>query len=685
MSAIEFNGFYDLKIPKPVKEDYSVDELVSFMRELQNYCIDNRYNQKCAQILFSLLFENNKNQDDDKIKNVPAQGNNIWSYAQQIADVIRAFQRSDLYNRSLKTSAVYNKPLQQIYYGAPGTGKSYEINQLTKDESVIRTTFHPDSDYSTFVGAYKPVMTVEKTRVYPVVFNDGISLDKNNGTFDEKKISYQFVKQAFLKAYLGAWKKYSEGKNRIEDVKVKTRIVFNASGKYTIVSMSDDNIILSREFPHKKSDVQKEWNKLWGNGLFSIPSSQGKSGTSVQQAISSWINSNLRDCTENDFERGWDLLIEKIKEKGCVEVRRDSENGNNTQNYSVSVSDGTTDTVTIKCESKKWEKTIKNIYQQNKEGTKLENAIVEILKKYKGSFEEQWQQLKEVVSSGYEMKKIEMYTPQFLVIEEINRGNCAQIFGDLFQLLDRSKNGYSTYPIDADTDIQREIERAFREDGEYRVDSITLEEGVVDNYQSNYGNCTLADDILHGRVLLLPPNLYIWATMNTSDQSLFPIDSAFKRRWDWVYLPIVYKNRDWTIEIGDKKYCWVDFQRKINESIYSVDNSEDKQLGDYFVNADMTDGVISADTFLNKILFYLWNDVCKDDPDQIFRWEDNDQEKSIKFSDFFDSDKERKLQGFLAFLDVSDIAVQADGGDSEDMDDWDEDENEGITEEGVTM
>lgn len=101
-------------------------------------------------------------------------------------------------------------PLQQITYGAPGTGKSHEIKKNTAKKSVIRTTFHPDSDYSTFIGAYKPVMEDVDIRVVPVVLNNGASFDQTNGTLKEKRISYKFVKQAFLKAYLGAWKKYAE-------------------------------------------------------------------------------------------------------------------------------------------------------------------------------------------------------------------------------------------------------------------------------------------------------------------------------------------------------------------------------------------------------------------------------------------------------------------------------------------
>jgi len=377
----------------------------------------------------------------------------------------------------VKTAFDTDAPLQKIFYGAPGTGKSNTIKREVDEKKLpcIRTTFHPDSDYSTFVGAYKPTMEATESRVVPVVVNNGISLDQNQGTYTESKITYKFVKQAFMKAYLGAWKKYTD-----------------------------------------------------------------------------------RDGDE---------------------------------------------------------------------------AV-----------------------------------PQFLVIEEINRGNCAQIFGDLFQLLDRGENRFSEYPIEADTDLQKEIERAFKEEKDgndenpYKLVKDIEIEGVVDGYTSNYG-ATLSEDVQHGRVLLLPKNLYIWATMNTSDQSLFPIDSAFKRRWDWEYMPIGYKNDIWIIKIGEKEYKWVDFQKEINKRIYDIDNSEDKQLGDYFVNADRTNNIISSDTLLNKILFYLWNDVCKDDPDQIFSWKDdkdNNQKKSIKFSEFFceKAEKERKLQGFMAFLEI-----KADGDD----------------------
>ena len=353
--------------------------------------------------------------------------------------------------------------LQQIFYGAPGTGKSHEIKEKTKGIKVIRTTFHPDSDYSTFVGAYKPTMGDADVQVVPVVVNNGISLEQNKGTYKEKRITYKFVKQAFLKAYLSAWQSYA------------------------------DNPINPK--------------------------------------------------------------------------------------------------------------------------------------------------------------------PQFLIIEEINRGNCAQIFGDLFQLLDRADNGFSEYPIEADADVQQAVANAFAYEDEYKLSTTLDIEGKVVDYVSNYDS-TLSEDVSEGRVLLLPPNLYIWATMNTSDQSLFPIDSAFKRRWDWVYIPIKpHDEENYRIEIGTSIYNWWGFLEKINQVIDDTTSSEDKKLGYFFVRAE--DKVVKAEKFVSKVLFYLWNDVFKnygfDNP--IFSKGNN---QKFAFSDFFEKDGSPNTIMVNAFLNKLDETIDKD-------------------------
>ena len=176
----------------------------------------------------------------------------------------------------------------------------------------------------------------------------------------------------------------------------------------------------------------------------------------------------------------------------------------------------------------------------------------------------------------------------YLIIEEINRGNCAQIFGDLFQLLDRGDDGFSEYPVDADSDLADYICKA-------------LADSTRDDFR---------DGVKEGTKLVLPNNLYIWATMNTSDQSLFPIDSAFKRRWDWEYIPITNANKGWLIEADGKRYDWWEFLEKMNDKIGSTTNSEDKKLGYFFCKSK--DGIIDAGTFVGKVVFYVWNDVFKD-------------------------------------------------------------------------
>lgn len=370
-----------------------------------------------------------------------------------------------------------NLSLQQIYYGAPGTGKSYKTKEVVADyPETVRTTFHPDSDYSTFVGAYKPTNTTANKYGLDSVGNTvaiGIEKDTANNIipFKEKKIEYKFVKQAFLKAYIKAW----------------------------------------------------------------------------------------------------------------------------------------------------------NLF-------------------------------KDSCADGQEL------SPQFLVIEEINRGNCAQIFGDLFQLLDR-KNGFSEYPIEADEDIQKALLEEEPEDGlSFGKDGLTLTAEQIMYINKQYDidgqpSQKVAEKISQGQVLVLPPNFYIWATMNTSDQSLFPIDSAFKRRWAWKYVrisegkkkdgtPLNYRIK-FTVPAKDEQTAtlvdvsWWDFVKAINKQIEDATKSEDKKLGYFFCKPDKkaneTDEcntIISAETFVGKVVFYLWQDVFKDYgfKSDIFKRADKSK---ISFHDFY--------------------------------------------------
>ena len=374
---------------------------------------------------------------------------------------------------STESSLLKAAGLQQIYYGAPGTGKSKAIKDLTFSEDVIRTTFHPDSDYASFVGTYKPITEEVVLRDC----NGKKVIDEETGkVVKEDRIAYKFIPQAFLEAYVEAWKKLGSKKS-------------------------------------EKSD--KSYNR---------------------------IHPALLDTPD--------------------------------------------------------------IFTKNKASKK-----------------------------------------QYLIIEEINRGNCAQIFGDLFQLLDRNEYGFSDYPIVADKDMQKYLEKEFE----------GWEITNKDKINQLYGEANMVSLIMRGERLVLPSNLYIWATMNTSDQSLFPIDSAFKRRWDWKYVPI-REGRDketnaklnWYINTGNKQYDWWSFISKVNKLIGSLTNSEDKKLGYFFCKAK--DGEIDADLFVSKVIFYLWNDVFKD-----YGFDDKDfqdEEGKILSFDRFYEDKNGKTNVDIANVEL---------------------------------
>lgn len=404
-----------------------INETVAKIKGVDSFDIYSCVHSKELQDIIDSLYNNKEFMQYEKTGS--------YQYSNALKTYMRFLCAKEIFsNEAKKVKLPSNLTLQQIYYGAPGTGKSKTIKDLTFGESVIRTTFHPDSDYASFVGTYKPITEEVDLRD---CYGKKVIDEETNEVVKEERIAYKFIPQAFLEAYVEAWKKLGSSKK------------------------------------------------------------------------------------------------------------------------------------------------------------------------------------------------------QFLIIEEINRGNCAQIFGDLFQLLDRNEYGFSDYPIVADKDMQKYLEKEFA----------GWEITNKDEINQLYGEANMVNLIMKGERLVLPSNLYIWATMNTSDQSLFPIDSAFKRRWDLKYVPI-REGRDketnaklnWYINTGDKQYNWWSFISKVNKLIGSLTNSEDKKLGYFFCKAK--DGEIDADLFVSKVIFYLWNDVFKD-----YGFDDKDfqdEEGKILSFDRFYEDKNGK-------------------------------------------
>ena len=362
--------------------------------------------------------------------------------------------------------------IQTIYFGSPGTGKSFKIkDKILKgvdDNYIFRTTFHPDTDYASFVGCYKPTCDSKVNKI------------RTDYTTDD------------LAAIL---------KTSYEAAEIKTVALHSFALKYvdyfngSIAQFSKKDVVIKAGLTE---DYKVEINKIVN--LF-----------------------------------GW------MKVNGYV-----------ANNSSISY--------------KFAPQTFTNAYVKA------------------------WKNPTESV---------------YLVIEEINRGNCAQIFGDLFQLLDRDDDGVSEYPIKADADLTKYLQDELGED----------HEGITD-----------------GKIKL-PDNLYILATMNTSDQSLFPMDSAFKRRWEWKYVPtsvtgdkkkkLQVESKEETIllnrkqekkvlSLGMYEYDWSIFLEKINKCITDATHSDDKQLGFWFVKTPKDSNLISIETFVSKVIFYLWTDVFKD-------------------------------------------------------------------------
>ncbi len=221
--------------------------------------------------------------------------------------------------------------------------------------------------------------------------------------------------------------------------------------------------------------------------------------------------------------------------------------------------------------------------------------------------------------------------PYYLIIEEINRGNAAAIFGDLFQLLDRYSNGWSAYSIE-NLDINAFIRS---EDERYSEKNPPKTKKV--------GNIEFTENTS----LRLPPNLSLYATMNTSDQNVFTLDNAFQRRWDMKLVENKFEGDDAesqrNAEIGGSEVTWEQFQTHINKKISEMSSSmgmssmEDKRLGCWFVKAE--DNKISKDKFAEKVLKYLWDDAFKFSREEIFDIKDKTSSLESIVSDFKNGDE----------------------------------------------
>lgn len=181
-----------------------------------------------------------------------------------------------------------------------------------------------------------------------------------------------------------------------------------------------------------------------------------------------------------------------------------------------------------------------------------------------------------------------------LLIEEINRSNTAAVFGDVFQLLDRNNLNISEYPINSSQDIK------------------------------NYLNESVHLDVAYCDKLAIPSNMYIWATMNSADQGVFPLDTAFKRRWEFEYFSVNNNENDIEglyVNLGDGEYRkrveWNTLRKAINNELLSYNVPEDKLIGTYFISLQkiIEKGEINnnkfIDIFINKVLMYLFEDAAK--------------------------------------------------------------------------
>ena len=194
-----------------------------------------------------------------------------------------------------------------------------------------------------------------------------------------------------------------------------------------------------------------------------------------------------------------------------------------------------------------------------------------------------------------------------LVIEEINRANAAAVFGDVFQLLDRKDNGESEYDIAASEDIRRYLTKEIGDN----LKTEAAREFLKVEKDDDGKICLDKNGIWKSCRLRIPSNMYIWATMNSADQGVFPLDTAFKRRWEFKYVGIdADADKCENLTLGDKHFSWNKVRKFINKRLSDNGVNEDKLMGPWFVKQENGNGV-SEKQFNSKVLMYLWEDAAR--------------------------------------------------------------------------
>lgn len=230
-----------------------------------------------------------------------------------------------------------------------------------------------------------------------------------------------------------------------------------------------------------------------------------------------------------------------------------------------------------------------------------------------------------------------------LVIDEINRGNSSSIFGSVFQLLDRDDDGWSSYRISinqlAFIKILELIGVSFSYDKNGEIDDYRLKphEGVK-KLETLQEKISFLNFDLVNRTIRIPPNLSILATMNTSDSSIYYMDSAFKRRWDWEFIDVDSESTEVSGVAFKSRSEWTKFIDQLNHFIKDnhryIRGIEDKQIGKFFIKDD----VITKSTIQSKLMFFIWDNVFARDKKPLERLMYGDDSatggKLITFGDF---------------------------------------------------